>query len=239
MSDGLGFAHALGTVDGALRFGHGDDQVSLGDETLGGGGIVAGPILTGRGDDDVSTGTAEIGGLIALGAGHDTLDALAATSDLTVFGGSGDDNIQTGDGDDRIVAGGGDDAVFSGAGRDVVFGGPGDDAIDGGAGFDVLLGGAGDDQLFAAAGFDLVTGGAGADTFFFGPTSDVDVILDFSIAEGDVIDLSLFGLFASGTEAYAAGGDVGGDAVWDLGEGRTLTLADTDYADLSGDTFIV
>ncbi len=239
MSDGLAFAHALGSIEGALRFGHGDDHVSLGDETLGGGGVVAGPIHTGLGDDKVSTGTAEIGGLVALGAGHDTLDALEATSDLTVFGGSGDDNIQTGDGDDRIVAGAGDDAVFSGAGNDVVFGGPGDDAIDGGAGFDVLVGGAGDDQLFAAAGFDLVTGGAGADTFFFGPTSDVDVILDFSIAEGDVIDLSLFGLFASGAEAYAAGVDAGGDAVWDLGEGRTLTLADTDYADLSGDAFIV
>jgi hypothetical protein len=238
-TSGLVFAHALGDIAGALRFGDGDDEISLGEVERGGGGTVDGPILAGGGDDTISTGTAEIGGFIALGAGHDTLDALDSTSDLTVFGKNGADRIETGDGDDRIFAGSGDDRVFSGDGRDVVSGGSGDDAIDAGAGDDVLKGDAGDDQLFAAAGFDIVTGGAGADTFFFGPTSDLDVILDFDITEGDVIDLSLFGLFASGAEAYEAGMDVDGDAFWDLGDGRTLTLVDTDYGSLSGDAFIV
>ena len=238
-SEGLIFAHALGTLEGALRFGRGDDEVSLGDATLGGGGLVEGPILTGRGDDTVTTGSAEIGGAIVLGRGDDVVDALGSTNDLRVFGGAGDDVIQTGHGDDVIRGGAGDDAIFAGDGRfDVVTGGAGDDAIDGGAGFDFIVGGPGDDLIFAGAGFDVSVGGAGADTFFFGPTSDVDLILDFSIADGDRIDLSLFD-FADGAAAYEAGSDVGGDAIWELGDGDTLRLVDTDYDALSGDTFIV
>jgi len=239
MASGLGFAHALGDIGGALHFGDGDDEVSLGDEDLGGGGSVDGPIILGAGDDLLATGSAAIGGPIELGAGNDELDALAATSDLDVDGGDGNDIIQTGDGDDRIDAGDGDDLVFSGAGNDVVFGGAGNDAIDGGAGFDVLFGDEGDDILFGGAGFDVVTGGPGTDIFVVGPGSDIDIITDFGLTSDNLVDLSDFGTFASGEEAYQAGGDVGGNAVWDFGDGDVLTLAEVDYDALSGDIFIV
>jgi hypothetical protein len=219
MTTGLVFTQALGHIAGDLRFGAGDDDVTIADADLGGGGSVDGEIH--------------------LRGGDDSLDALDAETDLEVAGGEGADEILTGAGDDLVTGDAGDDAIFSGAGDDIVLGGDGDDAIDGGAGFDTLAGGDGDDELFAGAGLDLVSGGDGADTFFFAPISDIDVITDFDADEGDVIDLTLFETFASGDAAYAAGSDVGGDAVWDFGDGNTLTLANTDYAALSGDDFIV
>lgn len=218
-SAGLVFTQALGHIAGDLRFGAGDDEVTVADEDLGGGGGVDGEIH--------------------LGAGDDGFDGLNAESALDVSGGAGDDEILTGAGDDVVTGGPGHDRIFSGDGADVVLGGDGDDAIDGGAGLDTIAGGDGDDELFAGADLDLVSGGDGADRFFFAPVSDVDVVTDFDAAEGDLIDLTLFGSFASGDEAYAAGADVAGDAVWDLGDGATLILADTDYAALSGDAFIV
>ncbi len=84
----------------------------------------------------------------------------------------------------------------------------------------------------------MIVGGPGSDRFFIGPTSDVDLIVDFQIG-ADLIDLSLFGLFTSGAEAYAAGAQIGADAVWDFGAGDRLVLAETDYGSLSGDDFIV
>jgi len=219
MSTGLVFTQALGHIAGDLRFGAGEDNVTIADEDLGGGGTVDGEIH--------------------LGAGDDALDGLNAESDLEVSGGTGDDEILTAAGDDVVTGGPGDDRIFSGAGADIVLGGAGGDAIDGGAGLDTIAGGDGDDELFGGAGLDLVSGGDGADIFVFAPVSDIDIVTDFDPAQGDLIDLTLFATFASGAEAYAAGGDVGDDAVWDLGDGHTLILADTDYTSLSGDAFIV
>lgn len=218
MSAGLTFAQAEGHIAGDLVFGSGDDDVTLADPDIHGGGSIE--------------------GLIHLGDGDDTLDAQNSTDDLHVRGGTGDDTILTGSGDDKIFAGSDNDDVFSGAGNDLVFGDDDDDAIDGGTGFDVIFGGAGADEIFAGAGFDVIVGGPGSDRFFIGPTSDVDLIVDFQIG-ADLIDLSLFGLFTSGAEAYAAGAQIGADAVWDFGAGDRLVLAETDYGSLSGDDFIV
>jgi VCBS repeat-containing protein len=80
----------------------------------------------------------------------------------------------------------GDDEISSGGGADTIFGGDGRDTIDGGDGNDVLIGGGERDDL---------TGGAGADTFQYALVSDStvtvqDKINDFSLSEGDKIDLS-------------------------------------------------
>ncbi len=78
--------------------------------------------------------------------------------------------VVTIDGDTRN---GGNDVIFGGAGNDLIFGQEGDDVITGGLGSDVLY------------------GGSGADTFVFEMFFDrVDFIKDFSLAEGDKIDLS-------------------------------------------------
>ncbi|AIU68525.1 autotransporter adhesin [Vibrio coralliilyticus] len=69
--------------------------------------------------------------------------------------------------------------------------GSGDDRIEGGAGNDTLIGGAGDDILDGGLGSDILTGGTGEDTFIWHEIDDgaTDTITDFSIAEGDQIDL--------------------------------------------------
>ena len=67
-----------------------------------------------------------------------------------------------------------------------------------GAADSILSGGAGDDILIGGAGSDTLAGGLGADTFVW-RLADVgdgsapaphDVVTDFSVAEGDVLDLS-------------------------------------------------
>jgi serralysin len=81
-----------------------------------------------------------------------------------------------------------------------LFGGAGNDVLMGGAGNDALHGGAGNDRLIGGDGIDRLTGGAGADTFVAELNStnvatkrgelSIDMILDFSSAQGDRIDLS-------------------------------------------------
>lgn len=86
--------------------------------------------------------------------------------------------------DDTVFAKGGNDSVYAGAGNDEVHGEDGDDDLYGGAGADMLYGGSGNDALY---------GESGADTFVFesGTTSGYsDTIGDFSIAQGDKIDIA-------------------------------------------------
>jgi Ca2+-binding RTX toxin-like protein len=75
-----------------------------------------------------------------------------------------------------------------------LFGGTASDALSGLAGDDRLVGGAGDDVLTGGVGKDVLEGGTGADRFVFA-TGDFatltnrDVITDFGVNSGDVIDL--------------------------------------------------
>jgi VCBS repeat-containing protein len=69
----------------------------------------------------------------------------------------------------------------------------GNDQIFGLGGNDILLGNDGDDILFGGAGDDTLTGGNGSDTFIFNSvdgSGSTDTITDFSLAEGDVLDLA-------------------------------------------------
>jgi Ca2+-binding RTX toxin-like protein len=68
-------------------------------------------------------------------------------------------------------------------------------AIFGFAGDDDIYGLGGDDILTGGTGRDRLSGGAGQDTFRYevGDLEDRDTILDFSIADGDQIDLSAIG----------------------------------------------
>ena len=64
----------------------------------------------------------------------------------------------------------------------------------GGSGSDVITGNAADNTLSGGRGNDSLTGGAGADHFVFNTalnaSSNVDTITDFSVSQGDKIDLS-------------------------------------------------
>ncbi|WP_368462535.1 VCBS domain-containing protein [Cobetia amphilecti] len=119
-----------------------------------------------------------------------------------VIGTSGDDTL-TGDGDgpfyaDYLIGQAGDDTLSGGVGSDRLEGGSGSDTLRGGTGNDILSGGEGDDLLVGGTGNDILTGGDGADTFQWLGGDDInseggmatDTITDFSVADGDVIDLS-------------------------------------------------
>lgn len=78
-------------------------------------------------------------------------------------------------------------------GANVLYGRGGDDSISGGAGNDILYGELGNDTLTGGAGRDIMFGGEGADNFHFDSTAfetPVDIVRDYSLAQGDVIDVT-------------------------------------------------
>jgi serralysin len=83
------------------------------------------------------------------------------------------------------------------SGNDTVNGTSKADKLLGGAGSDVLKGNGGGDKLLGGAGVDDLFGGTGADRFVFTKLSDSgkttttrDTIFDFSLSQGDRIDLA-------------------------------------------------
>lgn len=66
----------------------------------------------------------------------------------------------------------------------------GADTLNGGAGADILDGGAGNDILIGGAGADIILGGTGADTFRFTDTASVDSIVDYTLSDNDILDIS-------------------------------------------------
>jgi len=147
-------------------------------------------LTTGSGDDFVYAGYGD--DVVDGGAGNDTL--FGGEDNDTLYGNDGNDTLYGEAGNDTLDGGAGDDTLYGDAGNDTLNGGDGNDTLYGGAGNDTLNGGAGNDTLYGGLNTDSnLYGGAGADTFAiqdadFGTGSDV--IRDFSITEGDKIDLS-------------------------------------------------
>ncbi|MBC9252479.1 hypothetical protein A9179_19620 [Pseudomonas alcaligenes] len=127
------------------------------------------------------------------GAGNDLLVYLNASSGITLnlglttaqaTGGSGSDTILN---FERVSGSNYNDKFIGNGAANTLYGNAGNDQLDGGVGNDVLVGGSGTDTLI---------GGVGADRFDFDALSDFalgalrDVIKDFKLAEGDLIDLS-------------------------------------------------
>jgi Ca2+-binding RTX toxin-like protein len=138
--------------------------------------------ILGRKGADYITGAAN-----ALGEQGD--DILIGTSSIDkLSGGLGNDTIDGGDGSDFLLGDSGNDTIFGGFAGDEIWGGTGDDLLYGEFGNDELTGGLGKDFLYGG-------GAAEADTFIFTTVADSkrgasrDVIGDFSVASGDVIDL--------------------------------------------------
>lgn len=154
-------------------------------------------------DHETATGVAE---------GHGEITALDGTADVGY--GSYDDLLVTQDTDDvtpgtteqnyflegvgnilKTDNNGGSrelTSIVSGGreGSDEVRGYLGDDIVRGHAGDDTLFGLDGDDIMRGGAGSDTMKGGAGADTFVFhvgNPSTEVDTILDYSAADGDML----------------------------------------------------
>ena len=134
-----------------------------------------------------------------------TLAFMGENGHLTIVGENCEETIHGTSGDDVIAAGAGDDVVYGGLDEDTIYGGAGNDILIGGGGTDKIYGGDGDDIINGGAtlykesynnvdgGPNELWGGGGADTFLFERNDPgVDIIHDFSTAEGDIIDLADF-----------------------------------------------
>lgn len=103
----------------------------------------------------------------------------------TLIGYGGNDFISGGAGNDSVDGSSGHDTLNGNLGNDIVSGGVGDDLLRGGRDQDELYGEIGNDSLNGNLGDDTMEGGLGSDIFIL--SKGVDVITDFSAADGDRI----------------------------------------------------
>lgn len=203
-----------GAGDDILTGGAGDDNLDggMGRDTLYGGdgndqlngGQGADIMYGGNGNDryivdDVNDQVIEYanGGIdtvsayvsYALSAHVENLTLAASAGAINGYGNALDNIITGNNAANRLEGGDGNDQLIGNGGNDILIGGAGDDLLMGGDGDDILIGGTGNDKLY---------GGAGADRFVFhygdaGKTgTNTTRIADFSVSQGDKIDLSEF-----------------------------------------------
>ncbi len=138
-------------------------------------GVAAGWAGTIQGDDRANSLFGRTIGDTMLGAaGNDTLK-----------GNGGNDSIVGDAGNDSIRGGAGNDTINGNADNDIILGDTNNDSIRGGQGNDNLQGNDGNDTIWGDLGIDTISGGLGADTFYV--TNGVDIITDYSLAQGDAI----------------------------------------------------
>ncbi|MGH6860909.1 MAG: M10 family metallopeptidase C-terminal domain-containing protein [Phyllobacterium sp.] len=142
--------------------------------------------LNGGNGDDILSG----------GAGRNYLDGGAGTDRATYAGARGDVSVDL---DQNTASWKGHNAAAQDtlASIEIVDGSNFDDLMIGDAGKNTFTGGAGDDTIEGRGGADVLTGGKGADRFVFADIldssriqPDMDTLVDFSQAEGDLVDLS-------------------------------------------------
>ncbi|MFD0936681.1 calcium-binding protein [Methylobacterium trifolii] len=179
------------------------------------------PIATQR-NDVVTLGTLNdtflaFGGndTVSGGGGNDVL--FGNQGDDVLFGNLGNDTLFGGQDRDTVYGGQNDDAVLGNLGDDVVLGNLGNDTLFGGQGADTLYGGQGNDLLFGDLGNDVLSGDLGADRYVFGQNSGIDLVVGFSQAQGDRLDLS--------GQSYTLGSAASGNALLTLSGGGTVELA--------------
>ncbi|HEX7948589.1 MAG TPA: 1,3-beta-glucanase, partial [Phenylobacterium sp.] len=108
------------------------------------------------------------------------------------------------------------DLVYGNIGADTCVAGDGADIVRGGQDNDLVFGGAGSDFVSGDRGDDTMYGGAGADNFHTFGDAGIDRVMDFSIADGDRVQLD------PGTQYTVA--QVGGDTVISMVGGGQMTL---------------
>lgn len=130
--------------------------------------------------------------LLPVMASYGPVEAHAST----MIGNSADNTLQGGPGPDELY---GDGTAYDG---DPGFNEPdpmrppeidNTSPASNNGGNDTLYGRNGNDRLYGQGGLDRLNGGLGADTFVFEDPSawhDVDIVEDFSVADGDKLDIS-------------------------------------------------
>jgi beta-glucanase (GH16 family) len=159
-----------------------------------------------RGDDGADS--------IAGGSAFDDINGNMGND--TAHGNAGNDWVVGGKDNDVLYGDDGDDIVYGNLGADSLDGGIGADLIRGGQNDDVLTGGAGNDWMSGDLGSDTLTGGAGADTFHTFATAGMDRVTDFSIAQGDRVQVDLGSTYSLSQQ--------GSDTVIDFGGGNEMVL---------------
>ncbi len=172
-------------------------------------------------------------------AGDDTVEGTIGIDLLLGFGGN--DLLQGNEGHDFLFGHAGNDILYGGEGHDYLLGGTGNDLLYGDEGSDILLGGEGNDRLYGGIGSDLLlgndgndvlVGGTGADTFgFLSPNQGIDTIVDFNLAQGDLIQIS-----ASGFGGGLTGGTLDADQLT-IGSAATNGSDRFIYNDATGALF--
>ncbi len=140
--------------------------------------------MVGFDDDGSVNGARDIS--ITIYDGNDHSASVTSTIYVT-------DNQQLGNAGDNTI----DTSGWGGSQSLTLKGFDGNDNLRAGDADDVLIGGLGDDTLAGDGGSDLLVGGLGADTFAWhlgdkGVLADPaeDVVMDFSLSQGDSLDLS-------------------------------------------------
>lgn len=201
-----GSVTSFGVVYGRGGDAQGDRLINISNLTGSGqndflGGNVDANILRGGAGNDTLRGGAGAD-ILDGGAGIDMADYSTASTGITVdiaSGGGSPRGLSDADGDvfvsiERLRGSAFDDHLTGANGDDLLSGGAGNDNLTGLRGRDALFGGAGDDRIIGGEGSDYIEGDAGADTFIYSFEHEVgfgkaDLIVDFSSAEGDRIDL--------------------------------------------------
>jgi Ca2+-binding RTX toxin-like protein len=106
-----------------------------------------------------------------------------------------------------------------------------------GSGNDSLIGSSVANILIASTGNDDMTGGGDADKFVFASGDGTDTIQDFSIAEGDIIDLSAVTQFDNFADLEEHMVQVGSNVEISDGAGDKITLADITLGNLTASQF--
>jgi serralysin len=185
-----------------------------GNDTLGGGGN----------DDEIWAGSDD--DLLFGDGGNDTLG-----------GGIGNDTAWGGEGNDVFYGFDGNDQLSGDAGNDTLWGGNGMDTLLGGADTDLLYGSVGNDSLNGQWGNDTLSGGSGADVFVYGLFYDNDEISDFSVGEGDRLQLddALWGGGLTAAQVVSTYGTVHSwGTVFNFGGSYLTVLGANDAGTLAG-----
>ena len=237
-NDSLDGGDGADTLDGdagadTLTGGNGNDIVRGGDDNDTLNGDAGADFLDGGNGNDTINGGAQIDTLVGR-AGDDTLNGGDGSD--TLYGGDDNDILNGDAGADFLDGGLGNDTLSGGLGEDIIVGRFGNDILNGGDGADTLYGSSGSDTLNGNAGNDILYGGTDLDIFIF--SDGADQIMDFSKAEGDVIDISSFTSISNLSQLQSSHSQVGADSQFDFGGGNILTVKNMTWAQFSSGDFV-
>jgi len=170
-------------------------------------------VLTGPGSWVIDLGSGVNQNVGAAGPrllGFEVVDAAVAASAVNVTG---------------FSATGAGNVLYGSAFNDTITGSSAADIILGGDGDDLIAGGAGGDSIGSEKGDDTLTGGIGPDVFIYfdGEGSGDVIVTDFEADRDELVFLPHTAATEAGALALAT--QSGGDVVFTLGSGRTITLA--------------